>query len=168
LLSSPVGQDGEVWALVASAVSANISPVLHPAPPPEGFEIVTLRWLFTEPTDAHGFEVEYAGPGKRLSVAVAEFNPPPPGPGGHQEAVHIRGQECAPDIKGKECLLTVDDDGNPAGHVQLHWFERGRWVPQPGTRAVDAVEYLVTAEGLGPQEVIAIVESLVSSTSPDP
>ncbi|HSP53950.1 MAG TPA: hypothetical protein VLS25_00045 [Dehalococcoidia bacterium] len=161
LLSRPVGQDGEVWALVAAAASANISPVLYPASPPEGFEIVTLSWLLGEAPDAHGFEVEYTGPGRRLSIGVAEFNPPPPGPGGHQEAVKIRGQECAPDIKGKECLLTVDDNANPAGHVWLHWFEHGRWVPEPGAAAVDSVEYLVSAEGLDPQEVIAIVESLV-------
>ncbi|HSP55106.1 MAG TPA: hypothetical protein VLS25_05910 [Dehalococcoidia bacterium] len=163
LLSRPVGQDAEVWALVASAASANISPVLHPAAPPEGFEMVTLRSLFGEATDARGFEVEYTGPGKRLSIGVAEFNPPPPGPGGHQQAVRIRGQDCNPDIKGKECVLTIDDDANPRGHVSLHWLERGRWVPEPepGRGVLDAVEYLVSAEGLDPQEVIAIVESLV-------
>jgi len=153
----PVAEDAEIWHLVVAATSGYISPILRPTALPEGLESVTIG----EPNaDAHLFVVEYAGPGKRLRIGAGMFNPPPPDPGGHGEAVKLRGLECIPEVKGKECILQVNDDANPKERVWLWWDEPGRFVAEGGGRPLDSVFYLVTAEGLDPQEVMTVAESL--------
>jgi len=152
----PASEDDVIWELVATLTAGNILPILRPTALPEGLETVTIVEAYAT---AHGFMVEYSGPGKRLRIGVAMFNPPLPGRRGHGEAVKLRGQDCISE-KGKECVLQVNDDANPRELVWLWWFEHGRWVPEPGRAPLDSVFYMVTAEGLDPQEVLALAEAL--------
>jgi hypothetical protein len=154
----PVGEDEEIWDLVIAATSGYISPILRPAALPEGFETVTTDDPRGDAPSA--FVVEYAGPGKRLRIGAGMFNPPLPGPGGHQEAVKLRGLECNPEEKGKGCILQVKNDANPKERVWLWWNEPGRYVIGGGGPSLDSVFYLVAAEGLDPQEVMTVAESL--------
>jgi hypothetical protein len=154
----PVGEDEEIWDLVVAGTSGYISPILRPTALPEGLETVTIDDLRGDAPS--GFVVEYGGTGKRLNIGVGMFNPPPPGPGGHQEAVKLRGLECNPEEKGKECILEVNDDANPKERVWLWWNEPGRYVVEGGGAPLDTVFYLVSAEGLDPQEVMTVAESL--------
>jgi len=152
----PVAEDGAIWDLVLAATSGNISPILRPTAIPDGLETVTIG----DPKgDPHLFVVEYAGPGKRLRIGAGAFNPPPPGPRGHQEAVKLRGLQCIPE-KGEECVLQVNDDANPKERVWLWWNEPGRSVLDGGGPPLNSVFYLVVAEGLDPQEVMTVAESL--------
>jgi len=153
----PVAADGEIWDLVVAATSGYISPILRPTALPNGLETVTTD----DPKgDPHLFVVEYAGPGKRLLIGAGMFNPPPPGPGGHGEAVKLRGLECIPGVKGKECYLQVNDDANPRERVWLWWNEPGRFVAEDPVSSQDSVFYLVSAAGLAPQDVMTVAESL--------
>ncbi len=154
----PVDEDGDIWDIVVTRVSGNISPVLRPAELPDGFETVTIG-APVEKVGAHLFVVEYAGPGKVLRIGAGAFNPPPPDLGGHQEAVKLRGLQCVPE-KGKECALQINDDANPSERVWVWWNEPGTWLVDGGEAPLDSVFYLVVAEGLDPQQVIAVVESL--------
>ena len=143
-------QDQAVWDRVVGLTADNISPILRPTTLPAGLDTVTLR----EPPnklDPHLFVVEYSGPEKLLLVGAGAFNPPPPGPGGYQRVVTVRGQQG---------IIQVNDAANPKERVWLWWNEPGSWVVQAGGRAIDSVFYLVVAEGLDLEEVIAVATSL--------
>ncbi len=110
------------------------------------------------------FNVEYAGQDKRLSITAQKANPGLVTAAGHSEAVQMRNLDCNPEVKGKDCSLSVYNDANPKEHVVLHWNEPGRWVAEPGQPASDSVEYFVFAEGVEPRDLLAFAESLVPAS----
>ena len=99
------------------------------------------------------FWVEYSGPGKLLGVGAGSYNPPivTVESGGEQREVNVRGQAATLQIKSK---------AQPSESVQLWWDEPGRWIQGLGAPIKDHVFYYVSAEGLDPDAVLQLANSL--------
>lgn len=137
------GEDG-VWGLVAGW-SRDISPVLRPQSLPPGFESV-------QALDAKQgtFRVEYTGPGKSVRLGAGAFNPPH-WPDGEQRQLIVRGQTTT---------LQTRSRVQPTKLVQVWWREPGRWIQAADAAPMDHVFYLLSAEGLDPDAVVQLANSL--------
>ncbi|MGQ9675344.1 MAG: hypothetical protein ACUVX1_06720 [Chloroflexota bacterium] len=63
-------------------------------------------------------------------------------------------------VRGQQGTLQVQDKAHPSESVQLWWEEPGKWTPAPGMETRDKVLYLVSGEGLTPEEVMEVAQSL--------
>ena len=145
-VEAPVLDGADVtWEALARSKQA-ISPMLRPDTLPEGLE--TIRVL---KSGWGAFQVEYLGGGKLLGVAAGPLNPPLVGAEGERRSVMVRGQQGT---------LQVQDKAHPSESVQLWWEEPGKWTPAPGMETRDKVLYLVSGEGLTPEEVMEVAQSL--------
>jgi hypothetical protein len=137
------GEDG-VWRLVAGW-ARDVSPVLRPQSLPTGFEFVQV-------IDAKQgtFRVEYTGLGKSVRLGAGAFNPPH-WPDGEQRKVTVRGQVTT---------LQTRSRAQPSKLVQVWWREPGRWVQAADAPMMDHIFYLISAEGLDPDTVLQLANSL--------
>ena len=101
-----------------------------------------MRYLYS---GVGGFQVEYDGPGKRLSILVAGENAPPV-----QSAGSTRRQVT---LRGQPATLQVDDP-----ELWLWWNEPGHWQNAAGHG--DHVAYMLRAEGMTPEEVLTVARSM--------
>jgi hypothetical protein len=154
----PASQSDEFWDAIAARVSANLSPVLRPPAPPEGFDTVHIAV-----NDGY-FVAAYSGQNKSLRMHVGGLsNPGLPTQNGHQETIYMRGVDCSPSSKAKPCpYLQVKSDADPKEFSFLLWYEPGHEV-FPGAADRDAVEYYVIGEGVEPQFLIDFASSLTKS-----
>lgn len=134
-----------VWESLGKEVSG-VSPVLRPAVRPS--ELETVLVLSSGPG---GYQVEYSSPGKRLMVGAGAFNPPLVSASGESKKIKVRGQDVT---------LQIQNKARPNEAVQLYWEESGRWEPAPGSPVRDKVFYLISSNGVEPEEVVRVAESL--------
>jgi hypothetical protein len=132
-------------------VGDNIDPILRPPRQPAGFETIELAAPTPSKPDSHLFFVEYFGPEKELWITAGPTNPPPPGPGGHQEEVTVRGQDA---------VLTVHEDTDPSEGVWLWWYEPSSTATGMGDASSARVQYALYGEGMTPEDVLDAAESL--------
>ena len=145
----PVAQQALLWDAVARVTAVTISPLLQPTAPPPGME--TIRVLGAAPGS---FSVEYRGPGKRLRLSVGKLNPPLPS--GRSAPILVRGQRVS---------LALHDPAAPEVPDWLTWREPGRWQPYGNATVEPAVEYFLMAQGLAPDEVQWVADTLAPPAS---
>lgn len=143
----PIAREDGVWGLVAGW-ARDVSPVLRPRSLPKGFESVQVL-------DARlgTFRVEYAGPGKRMILGVGLFNPPMVTP-------ESRGEQRRVTVRGLDTLLKMRSKVQPSESLQLMWQEPGEWTPEIGAPTRDSVFYMISAQGLDPEAVLQVANSL--------
>jgi hypothetical protein len=142
----PLSEEDAVWRTVAERTGSDLSPVLRPREVPAGLEQVKL--LRAGPGE---FSVEYTGPEERLTITAGPANPPARAA---QERVAVRGNPAT---------LQIEDPLRPADGVSLWWEEPGQWTTgEPKAAIQDRVFYLVSAEGLRPEEVQLTAGSLIA------
>ena len=151
--TAPATEDTPIWDFVRNLQGAYISPILHPTFLPPGLITVGIGQS-PEKWDPHLMAVEYLGPGKRLVVGAGGFNPPPPGAGGYDKQVTVRGHEAS---------LVFTPEPDPASGVWLHWTEPGTFDGGGGAKIVDFIRvYAVFGRGVTTEEVLQVVDSLTS------
>lgn len=145
--STPVLDEQAAWDEVARSVQA-VSPVLRPQFMPPGIESARVQ-----KAGLGTFWVEYSGPGKRLGIGAGAFNPSmvTTDSGGEQRRVTVRGQPATLQMKSR---------ARPSESVQLWWQEPGEWVPGAGAPMRDRVFYMISAQGLEPDVVLQLANSL--------
>lgn len=146
-------EDQSVWDFVRRWQGANISPILHPTSLPPGFDTVTIDQSPNK-RDRHLLSVEYSGPGKTLRVLAGGINPPPPGPGGHEEKITVRGHDA---------VMVVNPETNPGGGIWVWWTEPATWVVQDGGPTIDHILYDLSATGFAQEELLRVAGSLTGS-----
>jgi hypothetical protein len=158
----PISESDAAWKEIANRVSANLSPVLQPPSPPEGFD--TMQVYLND----NSFEVHYSGPNKKLGMLVGALsNPGLLTSAGHQERVDLPGVACVEGSKPGCPLLQVKNDANPTEFSFLLWYEPGHEV-FPDAPSRDSVEYYITGEGVEPQFLIDFAKSLTAQVAPLP
>ncbi len=140
----PVAEAGDLWGQVAE-VAAGVSPVLEPGYLPPGLDVVQA-----ESVERGVFSVEYVGQGCRLAVAAGPTSLP-----------MVTTQEKTT-ARGQAAVLYILDPGDPKGSLVLSWYEPGSWSPDAAApdRMADAVHYVVSAQGLGREDVERFAEEL--------
>ena len=151
----PLSQEDSVWRQVMQAVNTGIDPILKPAHLPNGIDSIQI--VSAHAADSGNnipavFDVQYAGPGKRLDIVVGVLSPSLCGSGCTQSQIAVR---------GRQATLQVNDA--VPGHMSLWWSEPGMW--KSATGQPPGIAYWIFAQGLSSDDVQQVAASLTPQAS---
>jgi hypothetical protein len=148
----PISEDNAIWEWIA-ANSPEVEPVLRPTYLPSNLDHVSLD-LAGQQRGCVLFNVTYTdSAGKaRLSVGGGPwYNLPIPGPDALQGEVEVRRTAGG---------YQLQHSAEPLGLAFLTWHEPGRWGKPGDNWHRDYVEYLISSEGFGEEELAKVANAL--------
>ena len=147
-----ISEEDAIWKWIATN-SPEVEPVLRPAYLPSNLDRVSLD-LADQQKGCVLFNVTYtdSAGNARLSVGGGPwYNLPLPGPDAIQGEAEIRG------IMGE---YQLQHSAEPLGLAFVTWHEPGRWGRLDDDWHRDYVEYLISSEGFGKEEVLKVANAL--------